>query len=164
LATGQISFAGGFDVDDVVARGKNADEFQLWQLSQRFSRQWRFVGQQDVGAARPLEYLIQRCPIVTDEFSEFRYLVPGVVTGIQSVAIENNDFHSASIYILNFEADAQCRLKQVSSINDAVQNHRVDVVESRSGRKFSRFADKPVTHPSCSHNRLACALGISVPR
>jgi hypothetical protein len=89
-------------------------------LSQRFGGQWGFVGQQDVRAARPLEYLIRRCSIVTDELSEFRYLVPGVITGIQSVAIKNNDLHSASNA---FEF-------RTRSIKDAVGKYRADVAES----------------------------------
>jgi len=87
------SFACGRDVHDVVAGGQNADVFEFWQPVDLLASENGFVGQNEFGISGAFDHFVGRSSIVNLAISERLQSVPAQITGVQSKAIQDDDFH-----------------------------------------------------------------------
>jgi len=80
-------------VDDVVSGREDGNEFEIRKLGEGCRVQRAFVGENDIGIFRPLNDLADRGARINGELAEFLNFSPRVVAGVESMAIEDGDFH-----------------------------------------------------------------------
>ncbi len=81
----------GFHVDNVEARRQDADELQLRQVLHHLFCDLGLVGQNDLGVPGALDDLLRLRPVVHGELAELLDLGPGIVPGIQLLAVQDDN-------------------------------------------------------------------------
>ena len=97
VADGDVSLAGGGDVDDVMAGGEDADISQLGQLVDDFPGEAGFVGQDDFGGGCAGDGFGGGRAVVDGAGAEGLQVGPAQVAGVVGMAIEKDDLHGSHL-------------------------------------------------------------------
>jgi len=93
VGNGDVMLGGIVGIDDVVSGREDGNEFEIRKLGEGCRVQRAFVGENDIGIFRALNDLVDRGARINGEFAEFLNFSPRVVAGVESMAIEDGDFH-----------------------------------------------------------------------
>ncbi|MFM1944614.1 MAG: hypothetical protein RI897_3596 [Verrucomicrobiota bacterium] len=82
---------GGWDIDDIVASGEDADVFEVGELLDRGLVEYDLIGEKDGGLGGAFEEFVRLGAVVDLAGSERAEGVPGEVAGVERVAVEDGD-------------------------------------------------------------------------
>ncbi|MPM84592.1 hypothetical protein SDC9_131665 [bioreactor metagenome] len=75
-------FAGGIDVDHIVARGQHTDVFKIGQCLHDFGGNDGFVCQNCLGTCRALYDLFGGSAVVNGQFAQLAHCIPRQIAGV----------------------------------------------------------------------------------
>ena len=86
-------FFGSGNIDNVVSGGKDADVFQMGQRSYGICVEHNFIGQQNIRSGSAFRNFRRCSAVVNNALSQTFQFVPGKISGIGGITVENYYFH-----------------------------------------------------------------------
>ena len=87
----------GRNIDAVVSRAEHTHVAQAGNLFHHACRDRGLCSQRAVGARQPRRYIAGGSALVNVHFPQLPQLIPAQITGIETVPIKNDEFHSGQL-------------------------------------------------------------------